>query len=209
MKNTIVKSFLLCMSVMFTYLCKAQEQQQPKEQYKHRYIGLGVRAAGIQLSDVDSRFIPPNRLIFDLNPVKFFRLECQWGVYNKTHEVENPSGNIDLKSKSHYIGIGIMGLYPVERAKFMGGVRYGVSKYSEDEYIEYPSPTLAESTGKTTQLSFVIGGEYFLARYFSLGAEFSLSSLKDDFNPAEPSSENLNDTKLLTEANIVFRFYPF
>jgi len=205
MKSTSIKTILLCMMVLVSLFSKAQQTVQQEEPFKHRYIGLGVRAPGIQVSDFDYTVYPGSRIILDINSNQYFRIEAQWGMYSKTNETSDGDKN-DLHTKASCYGLGVMGMYPKGRARFIAGLRYGISDYSYEE-IDFSTGGVIKNSGKIKALSFLIGGEYFLAKFFSLGAEFSLSSTKDEFSPA--SSSSTNQESMMTEGNLIFRFYPF
>lgn len=216
MKKIIINASVICMIGFGSVTGYAQQQQQQQqESYPHRYIGLGIRVAGIQVSDLTSRPYPANRLVLDLDPHKYFRIECQLGIFNKTSEAAVSQGNsgtakFELQDKSTFLGFGLMGMYPKDKGKFVAGLRYSINKYSSDDIYYNPDPSVAKNTGKMTMLSGMIGGEYFLARFFSIGAEFSVSSLKDVYDPASlTTSGSTTDKTLLTEGNLIFRFYPF
>lgn len=194
----------------------AQDQPQPKE--THRYVGLGIRAAGITVNDLMSYAVPPNRLVLNIDAHKYFRIEGQLGLYNSTTEVEVSSWSgsskkdIELKDKSTFMGIGLMGLCPRENVRFVGGLRYSINNYSDDQvyYDSSGNPSAKTNTGKMTLITGIIGGEYFFAKFFSLGAEFSVSSINDVFEPYSGSYAQPSTSKtLMTEGNLIFRFYPF
>jgi hypothetical protein len=221
MKKTIISSALICLAALSSGL-NAQPQQQPQpqsqESFPHRYVSIGIRAAGIQVSDLTARAYPANRLILSLDPLKYVRLEGQYGVFSRTSTATiqqgGTSSEVELHDKSRYAGFGIMGMYPKDRGRFFAGLRYGINKYSDESvFSSFSSPgnSVDENTGKMTVLSGMIGGEYFLARFFSVGAEFSVASVKDVFEPSSlaSNSEKSTDKTLLTEGNLVFRFYPF
>jgi len=216
MKTTIRIFATFYFMLVFSGIGQAQQQQQQQEEsYPHRYLGLGIRISGIQIGDFTSQAYPTNRLVLDIDAHKYFRLEGQLGIYSKTSEVDVSSGSggsskLDLHTKSTFIGFGIMGMYPKEHGRFVAGLRYSINNYS-DESINYNpgGPTIEKSTGKMNLFSGMIGGEYFLARFFSIGAEFSISSVKDVYDDASPSASSTTDKTLLTESNLILRFYPF
>ena len=187
---------------------------------KHRYLGFGIRASGLQVSDLLSNPVPPYRLILNIDPHKFIRIEGQYGFYSSKSDqkVTTPTGGtITLvpTQKSSFISGGIMGLYPVGHAKFSIGVRYAINNYSDDD-VYYPSswpspssPYLVTNTGKRTLISGVIGGEYFFAKFFSVGAEFSFGNIKDVYTPAPVYlSPAMTNKTTMTDGSLIFRFYP-
>ena len=218
MKNTdSLLIFLLFFIPFFTL--RAQEVQK-QEKSEHRYLGLGIRT-GLQLSDLIANHVPPNRLVLNIDPSKYFRIEGQYGSYSKKSEVNvqyyDPitgatlSALLKPKEKSSFIGGGLMGMYPKGECRFIGGIRYGINNYSYESvnYSYYSTaPTLVKETGKETVISGVIGGEYSLAKYFSVGAEFSILSIKDvNTPPSIYSSKKTTNKTMMTEGSLVFRFY--
>lgn len=204
--KTIIIALL---AIVYTIVSFAQTTQT--ESFPHRKLGLGIRVAGIQIAEIQSNAIPATRMILNIDAHKYFRIEGQLGVYSRTSEELRTSGTtkvtVKQKTESQYYSIGLMGLYPVERTRFVGGVRYGFNNYSSDEG-GYSTPI--KNTGKITIFSGVIGGEYFFAKAFSIGAEFAVSATKDDLTVSPSTYSNGGTYKsILTEGNLIFRFYPF
>jgi len=200
---------MLCSIVLISSFGRAQETQQ-KESEKHRYLGLGIRLPGLQVSDLEARAFPPARLILSLDPIKFFRIEAQYGMISSTRESSDPSADkVSLQGKSSVTSLGLMGMYPSGKGRFIFGFRYGVGNYSDESWQSYPDEKVVESTGKVKTLSGVIGGEFMAARFFSIGCEFSLSSVKDEYTSATSTTGPLNTKATMTEGNIIFKFYPF
>lgn len=215
MKKTIIHTLAICMLYFIPAITYSQEQQ---ESFPHRYIGLGIRVAGIQVNDLFSNAYPTNRLVLNIDAHKNFRIEGQYGIYNKNTEIEATSWGggkvkLEMHDKSTFLGFGLMGLYPTERARFIGGFRYSTNNYSDDNiyYDTSGYPSVVENEGKITLITGIIGGEYFFAKFFSLGAEFSISSVKDVYKPSSSlsSSDPTTNTTIMTEGTLVFRFYPF
>lgn len=208
MKKIISILLAIVFVALSTIALFAQTQQ---ESFSHRKLGLGIRAAGLQIGDIQSNAYPTTRLTINVDPTKYFRVEGQFGVYNKTSEQSIKSGstqvNVKQTTKSTFYGVGLMGMYPFERTRLVGGLRYGVNNYSSNQE---GSSTSMNNSGKMNMYSGVIGGEYFFAQGFSIGAEFSISSTKDDYSLPNSSYSNGTTYKTtLTESNLVFRFYPF
>lgn len=188
---------------------------------KHRYVGLGIRASGLQVSDLLSNPVPPYRLILNIDPIKYIRIECQYGFYSSKFDQKvttSTGGTITLvpTQKSTFISGGIMGLYPIGNARFNFGVRYALNKYSDDDVYSTSSwsnpsnPFLVTNTGKRTLISGVIGGEYFFAKFFSVGAEFSFGTIKDVYTMAAVYVSPPTTSKTtMTDGSLIFRFYPF
>ena len=214
MKTTIITALFFCCAGFSSQLVNAQQQQTQtsQESFPHRYVSLGIRAAGIQVSDLASNAYPTTRLVLASDPNDYFRIEIQYGLYNRKHEVNGSqagSSGVELEDKSSFIGFGIMGMYPKDRGRFIGGLRYSLNNYSDEELEFGAGSSVIKNTGKMKLLTGTIGGEYFLARFFSVGAEFCVSSVTDDYESGEPGSSTLTTKTLLTEGNLIFRFYPF
>lgn len=204
------KATILYTMIAALFICNissAQEQKQETE--KHRYAGFGIRLPGIQVSDIESRALPPARFIFSLDPLEYFRLECQYGFVSRSQEASEPSADkVELESSSSVFSFGAMGMYPKGNAKFIFGVRYGIGNYKDESWESYPDEKVVESKGKAKTISGVLGGEYLVAKFFSVGCEFTVSSAKDEYRPASGNGQ-INTKALLTEGNIIFKFYPF
>ena len=103
-------------------------------------------------------------------------------------------------------------MYQKNKTRFITGIRYAINKYSDDDiyYVTYTFPTIATNNGKMTLISGMIGGEYFFAKFVSLGAEFGISTLKDVYEPAAVfNQKSITNKTLMTEGSLIFRFYPF
>ncbi len=185
---------------------------------KHRYFGLGIRAGGLTLVDLLSTSVPPFRIIANIDPVKYVRLEVQYGLYKNTTEQMGTTSTSTITlnpiQKSSILSFGFMGMYPAGNARLIAGLRYGINNYSTDQ-IYYPSgwpqpnPYLVTNTGKRTMFSGVLGGEYFFVKYFSVGAEFSILSIKNIETQAGVYNTPPTTSKtLMSEGCLMFRFYP-
>lgn len=214
LKNNTMKTFMLAALAALLFEIQFATAQTPSgnpsqtEVMPHRYLSLGVRASGIQVGDLMGRAVPANRILLSVDPIKFMRIEGQFGMYSKKTEASD-NIKIELKDKSSLFGFGLFGMYNKDRGRFYAGPRYGIINYSEEHESGFSSTSVVKSTGKMSVFSFVLGGEYFLARFFSVGAEFSIVSMKDTYNDGEDSSSDEVDKTTMTEGNLVFRFYPF
>ena len=206
MKATILYSVIAAL-----FICSSSSAQQlQQENEKHRYAGFGIRLPGLQAGDFESRALPPARLIFSLDPIDFFRIEAQYGFFSSNVEVSDPTADETmLEGKSSVITLGLMGMYLKGKARFILGFRYGIGNYSQEYWESFPDEKVMENTGKVKTLSGVIGGEYLVARFFSIGCEFSISSMKDEYLSASSTNGTVNSKAMLTEGNVVFKFYPF
>jgi hypothetical protein len=205
------KATILYTVIAALFICSnSSAQQQQQESEKHRYAGFGIRLPGLQAGDFESRAFPPARIIFSLDPIEFFRVEAQYGFFSSSVEASDPTADETmLQGKSSVVTLGLMGMYPKGKARFIFGFRYGIGNYSQQYWESYPDEKVMENTGKVKTLSGVIGGEYMVARYFSIGCEFSISSMKDEYSSASSTNGPANSEAMLSEGNVVFKFYPF
>jgi len=205
-----MKTYILYSAVIALLACNTGFAQQQKETEKHRYAGFGIRLPGIQSGDLDQRALPPARIIASLDPIEYCRIEAQYGFRStKTESQDASNDNVDLHGKSSLFSLGLMGMYPKGNARFILGFRYGIGNYKQESLESYPDEKIVESIGKTKTISGVIGGEYMVAKSFSIGCEFTVSSLKDEYRPASSASGPVMSEVSMTEGNIILKFYPF
>lgn len=201
-----MKKFVYAASMLLTSLtCFGQES----DEYVHRYVGIGIRASIFQLSELNQSNFPANRIIVNVDPIKYARAEFHFGRYSSDYDLVMSTTTLKPQEASTIIGFGVFGVYPVEKVKFIAGFRYSINNYAFDdvEFDQNSNPYLVEETGKITIASPVLGGEYFFAKWFSLGAEFSYLMAKDVFNPSG-SSPDQKSSYNVTESCLIFRFYP-
>ncbi len=202
--------------ILITFIVPLAVSAQENDEYVHRYIGIGIRASVFQISELPVTIIPANRLLINIDPIKYARAEFHFGRYANTHELpyssfSGPVQVLKLSDQSTTIGGGIFGTYPAGRAKFVAGLRVSQNNYEEDD-IDFDTsgnPYVVTNEGKIGILAGVIGGEYYFSKWFSVGAEFSLVSMNDVYKPADPASADLTTKTSITESSLVFRFYPY
>ncbi|HEY4798232.1 MAG TPA: hypothetical protein VII99_04060 [Bacteroidia bacterium] len=211
MKKLFFTLFVFATSV---FCCNAYAQK--KDSCAHRYVGIGIRSAIFSISELQQSIMPPNRVMLSVDPIKYVRVEGQFGMYSnaKDQYVSSSPAPVMLKMKegASISGCGLFGVYPIDKVKFLAGFRYMTSAYSKDnfQYSTYGSvPAIVTDKGKITTISGVIGAEYNFSKWFSAGAEFSLLNMNDDFTPANPTSPKINSKTTITESCLVFRFYPY
>lgn len=209
-KKNKMKTTLYTMIAAMLICSNSFAQQQNQENEKHRYAGFGIRLPGIQVSDVDSRVIPPARVIASLDPIEYFRIEAQYGFNaTKTQSDEPSADKIELKGSTSVFSLGAMGMYPKGNARFIFGMRYGIGNYKQESWATYPDKKIVESHGKTKTITGVLGGEYLIAKCFSIGCEFTVSSMKDEYRPAMSDNGPIASKVSLSEGNVILKFYPF
>lgn len=197
--------------LLMANLCNAQEAVEKP----HRYLGVGYKLGIFQTSDLYSNFTPVNRLLVNIDPIKYVRLDVQWGASKSENEQYMNSGigqpqKLTLESKSSVMQFGAFGTYEFDDMMMYLGFRYGFSKGSYDQ-INYTGSLYVTETNKETGtiLSPVLGGEYRFGNRFSVGAEISYMMINTELNPANPSALNTNSKVTLLESNAFFRFFPF
>lgn len=187
---------------------------QDENDYVHRYIGVGIRSSVFQISELPVRIIPANRILINIDPIKYARAEFHFGHYFSTREVPYTSFSgsvqlLEIADKSTTFGFGVFGVYPVGKAKFIAGLRVSDNRYEEGD-LDFDingNPYVVTDTGKIGIIAGVLGGEYYFSRWFSVGAEFSIVSMTDVYSPQ--GSEKTTTKTAVTESSLVFRFYPY
>ncbi len=201
--------------LLLANLSLAQESTDPK----HRYLGLGFKLGAFQTSELYGSLYPVNRLFLSVDPIKYLRVDVQWGINNRTEEqiASYPNGttqSFDLEEKSSILQFGIFGTFNLDDLLLFGGIRYGISKGS-DEYlnsnwngqtIEY---SILSNNRKGNSLAPVIGAEYRFGNRFSVGAEISYLIMNETFTPGTTGAVPLDNKLNLTETSAFFRFFPF
>jgi hypothetical protein len=180
----------------------------------HKYFSFGLRANTFTNGDLIKRMMPASRLILNVNPIPYLRLELQYGAIKNAEDLTNGSGGVyTLKSSATDFGAGIFGMYKRQSTSFYLGTRYAITNYTMDQ-LKYDavnpngSVSVIAHPGKTTTTSLVLGGEHFFGRYFSFGGEISLSSYADSYLEGAASIE-VNKVSTFTETALILRFYPF
>jgi hypothetical protein len=209
-----MKKLIIVCTIIMTSLSLYSQDPEKKEQ--HSYVGLGIRASVFQISELPNYVMPPNRLLLNIDPIKNLRFEGHFAYFKTSSEIPvsiYPTGtrNMTLTQKSALFGGGVFGLIPVDKVKFIIGMRYSSNHYSDDNilYNSSGTPYVASDEGKINALSGVIGGEYHFAKWFSIGAEFSYMRLKDVLSPASSTTPDLTTKTSITESALIFRFYPY
>lgn len=203
MKNVLALSILLV-------LIQSVSMAQATDALPERHFAMGVRSSLFQSSDLTLANIPPSRFIFQYDVVPEFRAELQIGGYNREEEMDGASDKLKDNAITGVLGVHL--IKTIEHAKFTTGFRYGWSQVN-DEYFNYAGNGGSKSTDKESiQIySLVFGGEYFLAKWFSVGAEFAPVYMVDDFKTKDESTGDTSPTNtassLATETNLLFRFY--
>jgi len=197
--------------LFFANLGLAQEASEPA----HRYLGIGYKLGIFQTSDLYSNFTPVNRLMVNVDPIKYLRIDVQWGASKSENEQYYYTGmgqqqKLVLETKNSVMQFGAFGTYDFDDMMMYLGVRYGFSNGSYDQ-VNYSGTMYVTETNteKSTILSPVLGGEYRFGNRFSVGAEVSYMMINSEMNPANPLALNTNSKLSLIETTAFFRFFPF
>jgi hypothetical protein len=204
-----MKKLFLLLFLLANIAAKTQSE------YKHRYIGLGCKIGVFQASELNMN-MPVNRVYFNVDPIKYARVDFQWGMSNNTSEQTVsiwPIGTqtFKLKDKNSIWMVGAFGQYWFDDLLLYAGIRFGTMNYS-DQSLNYDSFTGLYSTvinkGKITLMSPTLGGEFRFGNRFSVGAETSFTKMKDTYQPIG-STNGIETISSLIETSAYFRFYPF
>lgn len=194
-----------------TFFTQAQETIEPI----HRYIGVGIRVSVFQISELPNRTVPPNRILLNIDPFKYLRVEGHFGMYKNDYQesfntYSNGSILLTIKENSTLFGGGVFGVYPKDNIKFIGGLRFSQNRYNQDN-IDFSNgiPVVVTDKGKINILTYMLGAEYSFNKWFSIGAEFGFVTMKDNFDPADPSNPSTTSNTSISESSVVFRFYPY
>ena len=180
----------------------------------NRIFGLGFKTFNLTSELMQSPNIwPGNKIIVTINPHKNIRLQPEVGYYQA--KVHDKTVNDDLIDKAYSMGIGVFGMWQKEKTNLYAGLKYTFTK-SIDEGIQStfnPNPpyNTIYSVGTTTisnnSYGVVIGGEYLLGKHFSVGSEIGfLRSVSNETYSASTINNGVSK-HLLTETNLIVRFY--
>jgi opacity protein-like surface antigen len=142
------------------------------------------------------------------------RIEPELGFTRVSSRNESPDGAFSSRTSSTLLRYGLgVGAVIIQEGGFRShtGIRFGLSRFSQN--VSVTSPFGSSETGsKRTDSYFgvALGGEYFLARRFSLGGEFQLTrmSLGDvEVEGLPPGSGVTDSTVWSTNGLIAVRFH--
>jgi len=205
--------FILAVSMCFSGVLLSQTKETIGLDY--RIIGVGIRSSVFQISEFSNKIIPPNRILLNVDPIKYIRLEGHFGIYSNERQVNynvfpNGSALFTLRENSSLFGGGIFGVYPRENIKFIAGVRFSRNKYKQDNINSNATgtPYVIADYGEINIIAGILEAEYCFSKWFSIGADYGLVSMKDVFHPWDSSSP-ATTTTYITESNFLFRFYLY
>lgn len=199
--------------IVLLLLCDLGLAQEVKENTP-RYVGIGYKLGVFQTSDLYSNFSPVNRFLLNVDPIKYLRLDVQYGFSNASNEqfinyVGGPQ-KVTLDNKKSVLQFGAFGTYAFDDMLMYLGIRYGFSNASNDQ-ISYTGLSYTIETNKENSniLSPVLGAEYRFGNRFSVGAELSYLIIKSEYDPGNLNAQNTNSSLNLLETTAFFRFFPF
>lgn len=220
MKHTYIlnkkKIQFFLIAVLFTFTPRIYAG--PGDSLPHRYLSIGIKTSKDLVTEFTNPVTPS--LIMSLDLHKNIRADFQFGRYASTQDVHIVSwstvtGNTLVtthtpESKNSVISVGLFGMHRVEKTRFYGGYRYNIIK-SFSEYVHSTGSSSSIYNRKTSGKAhtILIGGEYFLASRFSLGAEVGYHIAKYSNTDSRPGEFNTNQSNRYTDASVIFRFYPF
>lgn len=208
--------------LMSAALVRAQEtpvSQQSSNQSGTRF-GIGV---GFTPASLDSRAIfgvSDNAFSGLALPVSItmlldfesFRLEPEFGVNSQTTErTGSTSGTLSATQTSFKVGLGAFGkTSPAPSANVVYGIRAGYLSVGSSSSGSGAGSTEISSSRPVITVAAALGGEYFVGRQFSFGAEvnFGYMSVGElSQTPSVPSSSKSTGAAFFTNAQLFGRFY--
>lgn len=186
---------------------------------KFKHLSIGFRTG----KDLGAEFKDPvlSKLIVSFDPIKFARVDFQLGVYKESRDYIANGYNYSTGSytttlhpgsKAISFSIGTYGMYNFEKTRFYLGYRFGRINY-ENEIVysvsnpNGDSPTIGTEKSNINTHSAILGGEHFLSKWFSLGAEFGLNKGKEKYTSYRPGSNPLYRNDFYSDASVILRFY--
>jgi len=190
-----------------------------KDTTKFKHLSIGFRTG----KDIGAEFKDPvfAKFLMSVDPIKNFRVDFQFGINKEKRDYVAYGYNFSTgtytttmrpESKATSWAIGGFGMYNFEKTRLYLGYRFGRINYNNDVVysVSNPtgdSPTIGVEKSVINTHSAIIGGEHFLSKWFSLGAEFGLNSGKETYTGYRPGSTPLYRSDFYSDASIIFRFY--
>lgn len=207
------KKLSFCLLFLTIIGIQAQNSETNAEK-KHRYFGFGVTTNLFRSSELSNFDIPGNRFYLNVDPIKYARVDFQFST-NKTSYVQTMNNrDFNLEDYSKVWAIGFFGQLPLDDMSVYIGVRYGKNKYQnqhvQSDYI-YPSGYTYFSVsddGVKRYIEPTIGGEYRFGNRFSVGGEFRILFLEDEYSAYGATSLDVTNL-VISESSVFFRFFPF
>lgn len=189
-----------------------------KDTTKFKHLSIGIRTGKDLYSELKDPV--PAKLIISVDPIKYFRVDFQYGLYKEKRDYlatgYTSSGSytttLQPEFKATSMAFGGFGMYNFDKTRIYLGYRFGRTKISEDVVYNMSTftgntPTIGTNNSIINIHSMIIGGEYFLAKRFSLGAEFGFNRSKETFTSYQPGSMPMLNTGSYSDGSLILRFY--
>jgi len=189
-----------------------------KDTTKFKHLSIGFRTG----KDLYSELMDPvpAKLIVSIDPVKYFRIDAQYGIYKSKRDYQatgwGSSGSytttLTPEMKANSISFGGYGMYNFDKTRIYLGYRFGRLKYTEDEVYNTSTmtgsaPTIGTNNSITKTHSLIVGGEHFIVKRFSVGAEFGFNKGKETYTGYQPGAVPRVAINTYSDASIILRFY--
>lgn len=207
---TIVLVFSSCLIFASSFL---------KDTTKFKHLSIGFRTG----KDLGAEFKDPvfAKFLISIDPIKNFRVDFQFGINKEKRDYIASGYNFSSgtytttmhpESKATSLAIGGFGMYNFEKTRLYLGYRFGKINYNNDVVYNVPnpsgdSPIIGVEKSIINMHSAIIGGEHFLSKWFSLGAEFGFNKGKETYTSYRPGSAALYRSDFYSDASLILRFY--
>lgn len=211
MKNKIHFTIILVFSCFIIF---ASSSLKDTTRFKH--LSIGFRTG----KDLGAEFKDPvfAKFLISVDPIKNFRVDFQFGINKEKRDYIATGYNFSTgsytttmqpESKATSFAIGGFGMYNFEKTRLYLGYRFGKINYTNDVVYNVSNPTGDNPTIGTEKSiinthSAVLGGEHFLSKWFSLGAEFGLNNGKETYTSYRIGSPQLHRSDFYSDASIIF-----
>lgn len=210
MKSKFSISIVIILMLIATTTVFGQEESTVQEMKK---FGFGLHVEQFKTQDImSSTIMPANKLILVMSPNNSFRVEPSIGFSNSKDEFGDTNFSGTQTSKGIYIGIGAFYMYQAGKTNLYFGLRLEHGKIIEEsKYTSNGFKDFNKTETKRFMFAPTLGAEYFFAKHFSFGGEFSLknySSKSSYTSTNNPSPSDENDAKYFsTDTGLLLRFY--
>lgn len=204
--------------------CNAQNSNSPSKSSSDASqfafgIGVGITPSslesrsifGISDNNALSSAVLPISLLFVLDINELIRLEPEFGINSQTtNQTGASSGDKSSTLQSFKAGLGVLFKSKItSSSQAIFGLRGGYLSLSQSTEASGSTPATSVSRPFIT-MAGVVGGEYYLARQFSLGAEINIGYISVGELTSEPASQSttkVTGSGFFTNAQISARFY--
>ena len=169
------------------------------------HIGVGVRLANVFVFNrgfLDGEFANGATLLVPININDRLRVEPEIGFSRSTSE----SDLYDATTSQYVLGIGIMPLIPRGNFTLYAGGRFRYVNASQDE-SSGPFGGDREISTSGISLAPIVGGEFFFARWFSLGGEAGFEYRTSSSEDSVVEEDSSDSSSFGTTGAVHVRFY--